>query len=96
MYSLKPFFVEIFPERVDGWIAEALFSRQCDYSKPIKVPKVTFRLGTVQPTKASAERDAIEWARRFIASSTDVLESSLKLEETRQSTRLTPCKATKL
>jgi hypothetical protein len=87
MYSLKPFFVEIFPERVDGWIAEALFSRQLDYAKPIDVPKVKFRLGTVQPTKASVERDAIEWARRFIASSTDVLEESLKFEERRRCTR---------
>ncbi|MGF6973658.1 hypothetical protein QFZ94_002085 [Paraburkholderia sp. JPY465] len=40
MYSIKPFFVEIFPERVDGWTAEARFSRQGDYAKPIKVPKL--------------------------------------------------------
>ncbi|MFP4896084.1 hypothetical protein, partial [Paraburkholderia sp. EG304] len=58
MYSIKPFFVEIFPERVDGWTAEARFSRQGDYAKPIKVPKVRFFLRAVKPTKGYAEQAA--------------------------------------
>ncbi|MEM5296230.1 hypothetical protein VSR82_18080 [Burkholderia sp. JPY481] len=87
MYSIKPFFVEIFPERVDGWTAEARFSRQGDYAKPIKVPKVRFFLRAVKPTKAMAEGDAIEWARRYIASSAEVLETSLKREEMRGNPR---------
>ncbi|MEM5345668.1 hypothetical protein [Paraburkholderia azotifigens] len=87
MYSMQPFFVEILPERVDGWTAEARFSRQDDYRKPIDVPKVRFFLPATKPTRAMAERDAIEWARHFIVSSSDVLEASLKLEETRRNPR---------
>ncbi|MFP4894911.1 hypothetical protein [Paraburkholderia sp. EG304] len=87
MYSIEPFFVEIFPERVDGWNAEARFSRQDDYRKPIRIPKIRFFLRAVKPTRATAEYDAIEWARRYIASSAEVLEESLKREEARHNPR---------
>jgi hypothetical protein len=87
VYSIKPFFVEIYPERVNGWAAEARISRQGDYAKPIEVPRIRFLLRAVKPTKAMAEHDAIEWARRYIASSAEVLEASLKLEEMRRNPR---------
>ncbi|WP_250442130.1 hypothetical protein [Caballeronia sp. AZ1_KS37] len=83
MYSMSGFFVEIIPEHVpdDGWTAIAQFSRQRDYRKHDEVPKATFPTNLAYGTRSAAERAATQWAREFVTSSSEVLESSLRLEE---------------
>ena len=83
MYSMGTYFLEIISDPIpgDGWTAEARFSRQADYRKHADVPKVTYPTHIVQPTKGAVERAAAEWAREFVLTSTDVLESSLRLQE---------------
>ncbi|MCG7403026.1 hypothetical protein [Caballeronia zhejiangensis] len=80
MYSIKPYFVEIFPEHVagDGWTAIAQFSRQSDYSKHhITVHKIRFRTQVAAATRGGAESAAANWARAFVAYAPDMIEASL-------------------
>lgn len=81
MYSMKPYFVEIQLEhRVgDGWTAIAQFSRQLDYAKHDTVKKSRFPTHVEAATKGRAESAAVQWARAFVASSPDIVESSLWL-----------------
>ena len=83
MYSMGAYFLEIFPESVpgDGWTGEARFSHRSDYRRHADVPKVTFQSHIVMPTMASAESAIADWARVFVYTSADVLESSLRLAE---------------
>jgi hypothetical protein len=83
MYSMDTYFLEILslPVPGDGWTAEARFSRQSDYRKHADVPKVTYPTHIFQPTKPSVEKAVAEWARKFIANSSDVIESSLRIQE---------------
>lgn len=81
MYSLGAYFLEIFPESIpgDGWTGVARFSRQSDYKRHAEVTTVTFHSHIFQPTRRMAEGAIAAWAREFVTSSSDVLESSLRL-----------------
>lgn len=77
MYSLGAYFLEIFPESIpgDGWTGVARLSRRSDYKRHAGVTTVTFHSHIFQPTRHRAEGAVAAWAREFVTSSSDVLES---------------------
>jgi hypothetical protein len=81
MYAMGAYFLEVFPNSIPGggWTAEARFSRRDDYRRHSHVPVATFPSPIVMPTRGSAETAAVAWAREFVASSGDVVESSLDM-----------------
>ncbi|MDR5815127.1 MULTISPECIES: hypothetical protein [unclassified Caballeronia] len=81
MYSLGAYFLEIFPESIpgDGWTGAARFSRRSDYKLHAVVTTVTFPSHIFKPSRRQAEGAIADWARDFVKSSGDVLESSLRL-----------------
>jgi hypothetical protein len=83
MYSMNAYFLEVICQRNpdDGWSADARFSRRNDYRKHTEVVKVVVPLHLAEPTRASAEKAAVFWAREFVSTSSSVLESLLRLEE---------------
>ncbi len=83
MYSIGTYFVEVLSESIpgDGWTANARFSRKLDYRQHAEVKTVTYPTHIVGPNKAQVERDVAAWARGFVASSGEVVESSLRLVE---------------
>jgi hypothetical protein len=83
MYSMGAYFLEIFPEAIpgDGWTGVACFSRRSDYKRHAEVPKVAFPTHIIMPTMALTEVAITDWAREFVATSGEVLESSLRLAE---------------
>lgn len=83
MYSMGAYFLEIVPQPIPnhGWTGDAWFSRRSDYRKHADVPKVSFASHVAPPSAASAEAEIAAWARDFVATSSEVVESSLRLAE---------------
>ncbi|SAK96613.1 hypothetical protein AWB79_07355 [Caballeronia hypogeia] len=83
MYSMGAYFVEIIPQSVTGkgWTADARFSRQADYRKHAEVLKISYPSQLIEPTRALAERAVLQWAREFVKTSSEVIESSLRIQE---------------
>lgn len=85
MYSLGAYFLEVLLDSGPGnsWTGDAQFSRRADYIKHDDVPKVIFPTRLFRGTKTSAEQAVVEWARYFVATSSEVIEAALRLREKR-------------
>jgi hypothetical protein len=79
MYSLGAYFLEVLLDSRPGnsWTGDAQFSKHDD------VPKVIFPTRLFRGTKTSAEQAVVEWARYFVATSSEVIEAALRLREKR-------------
>jgi hypothetical protein len=81
MYTMGAYFLEVMPQSIpnDGWTGDVRFSRRGDYRRPANVPTVTLQTHIFRPTKQATEAAILVWAREFVASSGEVLESSLRI-----------------
>jgi hypothetical protein len=89
MYTMGAYFLEVFPQSIpgDGWTGSVRFSRRGDYRQPADVPTVTMQSHIVRPTMRATEAAILVWAREFVTSSDEVLESSLRIVKNERANR---------